>query len=234
MNYIYKYNNLTFFEKNLAYGTSWVKPNNLLKKGESYYVGVDDDKLILLSQRDEGPGCVGTDGEFFIESASYENEESKIKGLYSIKKHKLLNVSNLKLLELYKHMFWMGRAKEFELVFLLSEINSEDLGFLNEEEKYKYYNYLSSGNKAITHDEVVNYILKKIPKLEKYTNIRRGLSVAEYRAIAQELGAMNFKLRPIPQDLEFLQYDENLEPECRQVYLPESEQKQRILTYRKK
>lgn len=232
MDYIDKRTNLSFFDKDLAFGSSWIKSNNILKKGIPYYVGVDGDKMILLSKSGDAGG-VGTDENYFIESTTFENGESKIEGIYSIKNKKLLNVCNEKLVELYKHMFWMGRAKKFELAFLLSEINDEDLNLLMDEEKYQYYNYLTSGNQVITHDEVVNYILKIIPKLEKYKNLRSGLSVVEYRAIAEELGSMTFGLRPIPQDLEFLQYDKSLPDEYREVYLPESEQKQRILTYRK-
>ena len=56
----------------------------------------------------------------------------------------------------------------------------------------------------------------------------------EYRLIAKDLGTMLLALRPIPQDLEFLQYDESIDPEYRKVYLPETEQKQRVLTYRRK
>ena len=126
-----------------------------------------------------------------------------------------------------------SKSISFELAFILSEINSEDLRLLTDEEKCQYYNYLTSGNQSITHDEVANYILKRIPKLEKYRNLRKELSVKEYRAIAEEIGTMTFELRPIPQDLEFLQYDELLSPEYREVYLPEAEQKQRMLTYRK-
>ena len=234
MDYIDKYTHLMFFEKNYAYGDSVIK-NSLFAKGRSYQVAVDGDKMILLSPEEiDKSSAAGTDGEYFIESTIYECSESKITGLYSIKNQKLLNVKNRKLLELYKQMFWIGRAKTFELAFALSEINSENLGILTDEEKTQYYRYLTSGNKNITRDEVVNYILRKIPKLEKYSNLKNELSAMEYRLIAKDLGTMLLALRPIPQDLEFLQYDESIDPEYRKVYLPETEQKQRVLTYRRK
>ena len=234
MDYIDKYTHLMFFEKKYAYGDSVIK-NNKFAKTRSYHVAVDGDKMILLSPKEiEKSSASGTDGEYFIESTICECSKLRITGLYSIKKQKLLNVENRKLLELYKQMFWLGRAKEFELAFALSEINSKDLGILTDEEKKQYYSYLTSGNKTISHDEVVNYILRKIPKLEKYSNLKNGLSIAEYRLIAKDLGTMLLALRPIPQDLEFLQYDESIDPKYREVYIPEADQKQRVLTYRRK
>ena len=234
MDYVDKKTHLMFFKKNCAFGESVIK-TNMFTRGRAYQVAVDGDKMFLLSPKIvEKSSLSGTDGEYFIESTIYEFGKPIITGLYSIKKQKLLNVDNKKLLEIYKHMFWMGKAKEFEVAYALSEINSFNLGILEDEEKKQYYNYLTSGNNTITHDEVVNYILKKIPKLEKYSNLRNGLSTAEYRSITMDLGTTLFVLRPIPQDLDFLQYDENLKPEYREIYLPESEQKQRVLTYRRK
>lgn len=168
-----------------------------------------------------------TDEEYYI-TTDY-NEE--IVALYSIKNHRFLDISNEKLINLYKYMFYSG--KKFELAYILSLINENDLRIINEDEKNYLSNYLNSGNKNISRKEIVDYILKGFPNLEKYTNLKEGLSVLEYRNIAKDIGEMVIKLRAIRQDLDFIERDDELKKEFGNIYVPMEEQNQRVLQLKK-
>ena len=237
MYYVDKYTRLNFYEDDLAYGDALIKENRF-KKGKLYRVGIDKDKMILLSptSKSDYAGLTGIKGCYYLESGYHNSNDGSITvtALYSVKHHKFLDVKNAKLISLYKKMYWLGNSTGYDFIFPLSLVNYEDLGILSEEEKRVFINYLKSGNNKISDDEVINCILKGIPKLERYRNLKKGLTVSEYRDIINDIGMKEVFFRPIPQDLEFLQDDKSIHSDYRHVFLPEEELKEKTLTYKRR
>ncbi len=201
----------------------------------------DNDVAYLLSEIiGDTPGATDRNKEYegycpyYIVADNHNtrlgNLPTTISGIYSPKHHKFLDVTNEKVIELCKSMFYFSGAKTLPLASLLQGVNKEDLDLIKEEEKNALYKYISSGNKKISDEEIIDHILTRIPKLKEYANLKNSLSAKEYIAIAKEIGNFEIYLRPIPQDLDFLQNDEELPEEQRKIYLPESEKQERILT----
>ena len=158
-----------------------------------------------------------------------------IEGAYSIRNKKLLNMNNTRLKVMLEYMYIVSNS--YELANVLTEINNNDLGLLLDDEKDDLRTYLTSGNESISEEEVIKYILEKYPELSKYTNLKKRLSVAEYRELQQkiddELGSTYFSFHPMSQDLEFIKDREipsgRPRPEFKQIYLSDEEQQQRVL-----
>ena len=143
-------------------------------------------------------------------------------------------MSNKKIKVLLEYM--LISKKGFDLANVLSEINSSDLGLLDEDEKEDLSIYLTSGNMDISKDQIISYILNRYPQLKKYTELEGKLSVTEYRKIIDEL-ADTFYFHMMSQDLNFLgtDRDELKRPntDFKQVYISEYEQQQRVLSLKK-
>ena len=129
-----------------------------------------------------------------------------IEAAYSIKNKRLLNVNNEKIKELLEYMLIC--KKGFDLTKILTEINNSDLGLLSNLEKDELKNYLTSGNINISRDDIIHYILEEYPQLKKYKNLNKKLSVLEYRSIEEELNRSIFWLHIIPQDLSFVEEEQ--------------------------
>ena len=160
-----------------------------------------------------------------------------IEAAYSIKNKKLLNMTNKKIKVLLEYM--LIAKKGFDLANVLSEVNSNDLGLLSEDEKDDLRRYLTLGNDAISHEDVINYILQLYPQLKKYVDLKDKLFISEYRAIEEELGESTFWFHSIPQELTFLQSptSDGLSPNTtgfKQIYISEYEQQQRVLKLKNK
>lgn len=157
-----------------------------------------------------------------------------IEAAYSINNKRLLDLSNKKIKVLLEYM--LISKKGFDLANVLSEINSSDLGLLDEDEKEDLSIYLTSGNMDISKDQIISYILNRYPQLKKYTELEGKLSVTEYRKIIDEL-ADTFYFHMMSQDLNFLgtDRDELKRPntDFKQVYISEYEQQQRVLSLKK-
>lgn len=159
-----------------------------------------------------------------------------IEAAYSIKNKRLLDMSNKKIKVLLEYMLIGKRG--FELANVLSEINNNDLGLLSEDEKEDLSRFLTLGNKNISHEDIINYILQVYPKLKKYMEIKNKLSVSEYRNIKEELNESTFWFHAIPQELTFLENSTSDELssdrlDFKHIYMSEYDQQQRVLRLQK-
>lgn len=148
-----------------------------------------------------------------------------IEAAYSIKEKRLLDLSDKRIKMLFEYMLIV--KKGFGLDNVLSEINNSDLGLLNEEEKFRLHEYLTFGNKSITHSDIINYILYYYPELNNYTGLRNKLSVLEYRNIEDSLSESIFWFHIMPQELI---PNEN---GFKEVYMSEQEEQKRVLSLKK-
>lgn len=155
-----------------------------------------------------------------------------VEAAYDIKEKRMLDLSNKKLKVILEYMFISTRG--FELTDILTFINNEDLGILDEESKEDLKRILTCGNNKITDEEVVNYILKKYPILMNYRNLRGPLTVIEYKKIEEEIGQEIFRFHLMPQSLKFLEETilEDTNEDNRnysQMYISEYEHQQKVL-----
>jgi len=149
-----------------------------------------------------------------------------IESAYSIKDKKFLNVSNEKIKSLLENM--LIYKKRFNLDKVLTAINKSDLGILLDREKNDLVDYLTSGNKNLSRDMVVEYILKKYPKLREYTNLKGNLSVSEYRGVEKEFAMTDFWFNAMPQDLKFVSGLQNDNSNDYTIDIPKIKMKKRI------
>ena len=158
-----------------------------------------------------------------------------IEAAYNRKEKKLIEL-NPKMKVLLEYMLIC--KKGFELANVLQEINEQDLSILEEIEKEDLRTYLTSGNKDIPQEQVINYILFTYPQLKEYTNLKRPLSVVDYRNILDNLGTTIFSFHIMEQDLAFIQPTitptENTSTDYNQVNITEYNHTQKILKKHKR
>ena len=158
-----------------------------------------------------------------------------IEAAYNRKEKRLIEL-NPKMKVLLEYMLIC--KKGFELANVLQEINEQDLAILEEIEKEDLRTYLTSGNKDIPQKEVINYILSTYPQLQEYTNLKRPLSVVDYRNILDNLDNVTFKFHIMEQDLEFIQPTitptENSTTDYNQVNITEYNHTQKVLKKHKR
>lgn len=155
-----------------------------------------------------------------------------VEAAYDIKEKRLLDLSNKKLKVILEYMFISTRG--FELTDILTFINKEDLGILDEESKDDLKRILTCGNNKISDEEVLNYIFKKYPILLNYRNLKGPLSVINYKKIEEEIGQEIFRFHLMPQSLKFLEEIrlEDTNEDNRnysQMYISEYEHQQKVL-----
>ena len=153
-----------------------------------------------------------------------------IEAAYNIKEKRIITL-NEKIKVLLEYM--LISKKGFELANVLQEINEQDLGVLEEIENEDLRTYLTGGNKNITHEEVINYILNTYPELKEYTNLQGPLSVSNYRNILDNLDNKVFNFHIMEQDLGFIQLPitliENHPTDYNQVNISEYNHTQKVL-----
>ena len=158
-----------------------------------------------------------------------------IEAAYNIKEKRLIDLDERTkvLLE-----YMLICKKGFDLAYVLQEINKEDLGVVDTEETEYLRTYLTSGNKNITQEEVINYILNTYPELKDYTNLKGPLSVVEYRNIKNKLTNSKFSFHIMEQDLRFAQPEvtpiENNPTDYNQVNISEYNHTQKVLRKHKR
>ena len=179
------------------------------RKNRTIISVIDENKEILLSD-------IETDEYFWVDwisNGNYVVTYSRgcmfnqipltVEAAYSIKNKRLLNLNNARIKELLE--FMLICKKGFNLTQVLTEINSNDLGLLTDDEKDELRNYLTSDNKNINKKDIISYILEAYPQLKKYANLKERLFVSEYHSIEEELDGLSFWLHAIPQDLSFVE-----------------------------
>ena len=153
-----------------------------------------------------------------------------IEAAYNFKEKRIITL-NEKIKILLEYM--LISKKGFELANVLQEINEQDLGVLEEIEKEDLRTYLTAGNKNITHEEIINYILNTYPELKEYTNLQGPLSVVDYRNILDNLDNKVFNFHIMEQDLGFIQspitLTENHPTDYNQVNIAEYNHTQKVL-----
>lgn len=125
-----------------------------------------------------------------------------IEAAYNIKKKRLIDLDK-KTKVLLEYM--MICKKGFGLANVLQEINEQDLGILESIEKEDLRTYLTTGNKDIPQEQIINHILSTYPQLKDYTNLEGPLSVVEYRNISDNLENKTFYFHIMEQDLDLIQ-----------------------------
>lgn len=141
-----------------------------------------------------------------------------IEAAYNIKNKSTVNLENKKVKVLLEYMFISKRS--FDIATVLSFINNRDLGVCEEDEVDDFIYYLTSGNKDITYNEILDYVLKIYPELTKYMNIKEKMSVIEYREIVEEFDTNILRFQIMPQIVEEL-------PNC-QMNLEEVPRKNKV------
>ncbi len=182
-----------------------LKVKEVKAKNRTRIYVIDGDKEVLLSS-------IATDEYFWLRWAADDNYivaysrgcmvnqiPLTVEAAYNVKEKKVVDVSNKRIRDLLEYMLIC--QKGFNLAKVLSEINSNDLGLLKEEEKGDLARYLTLGNKKISHEDVVNYILKLYPQLQRYTELKDKLTVVEYRKIEEDFEDISFWFHPISQQL---------------------------------
>ena len=158
-----------------------------------------------------------------------------IEAAYNIKEKRIITLND-KIKVLLEYM--LISKKGFELENVLQEINEQDLGVLEEIEKEDLRTYLTAGNKNITHEKVINYILSTYPQLQEYTNLQGPLSVSNYRNILDNLDNNVFNFHIMEQDLGFIHPQvtpiENTPTDYNQVNITEYNHTQKILRKQKR
>jgi hypothetical protein len=153
-----------------------------------------------------------------------------IEAAYNIKEKRLIYLDK-KIKILLEYM--MICKKGFELANVLQEINEQDLGVLESIEKEDLRTYLTTGNKDIPQEQVIDHILSTYPELKDYTNLEGPLSVLQYRNIADNLENTIFKFHIMEQDLGFIQSPitlaENHPTNYNQVNIAEYNHTQKVL-----
>jgi hypothetical protein len=126
----------------------------------------------------------------------------KIEAAYSIKDRKILSVEHKRFRVLLEYM--LVYKKGFDISQVLQTINDEELEIVEETEKEDLERYLTAECGHITHKEIVGYILKQYPALEKYTNLSGPISVIRYKKLTKEIediigtDCLYFHIMPIP------------------------------------
>lgn len=158
-----------------------------------------------------------------------------IEAAYNIKEKRLIELSNETQI-LLKYMLLL--KKEFDLAHVLQTINKENLDIIKEEEKEHLKTYLTAGNKNISQEEVINYILSTYPQLKYYTNLEGPLSVVEYQNIKNDLINVQFYFHIMEQDLELMQpsitQTENNSTDYNQINITEFNHTQKVLRKHKR
>lgn len=125
-----------------------------------------------------------------------------IEAAYNIKNKSTVNLENKKTKVLLEYMFVSKRG--FDIATVLSFINNRDLGITEKDEVEDFIYCLTSGNKDITYNEILDYVLKAYPELTKYMNIKEKMSVIEYREIVEEFDTNILRFHIMPQVVEEL------------------------------
>lgn len=149
------------------------------------YVTCDNNYVVVYSR-----GCMINQVPLNIEAA------------YNIKNKSTVNLENKKTKVLLEYMFVSKRG--FDIATVLSFINNRDLGITEKDEVEDFIYCLTSGNKDITYNEILDYVLKAYPELTKYMNIKEKMSVIEYREIVEEFDTNILRFHIMPQVVEEL------------------------------
>lgn len=173
----------------------------IIKRNRIRIYVIDKDKEILLSdvKADENFSCKFVYNDNYIVSYTREigtNEiPLSIDGVYDI--HKSQVIVNLKENDKKSLTNMMLIRKKFNLSVVLSEINNFDW----DDRRTEFEKYLTSGNDKISHEQIIEYILKCYPFLEKYIGLSEDLSIKDYIKIENQINQFNFLFYAIPQDL---------------------------------
>ena len=122
-----------------------------------------------------------------------------IKAAYNIQLQKTMKLNN-KMRNVFEYM--LVCKKGFDMDVVLTEINGRDLGLIKSGAEQALHDYLTSGNSDITHQEIVDYVLKEYPALAKYTSLDPFITLVDYRKMKEDLGSDYFRFRAMPQEVE--------------------------------
>lgn len=118
----------------------------------------------------------------------------EIKCAYNIKTNTFLNVRrNFELVENLEMMLINKRMFNIEPVIIWLNQKDIELGFQDETERL--IDYLTNGNKNITRDEIVSYILKEYPVLSNYL----GLTLMDCKKALDDTRGKCLFLHKMPQ-----------------------------------
>lgn len=118
-----------------------------------------------------------------------------IEAAYNIKNKSIVNLSG-KTRILLEYMLIC--KKRFDLASVLQYINNCPLLLVPEDSEEEFVRYLTCDNMDVPREEIIKYILKNYPELEKYMNYTDILSVIEYKKIVKSFGknVLSFHIMP--------------------------------------
>ncbi len=153
-----------------------------------------------------------------------------IDAVYSIKDKKMLDLCNKRLRVMLEYMLVCRKA--FDLTHVLTTINSIELGLVDVNKSNCLADYLTCGNSAISHEQILWYILNQYPKLRDYINLVAPISVVKYKEIVNNLAGETYYFHVIPQELHklpsILGYATNSDAtDYMQIYISEAEQSEK-------
>lgn len=138
------------------------------------------------------------DDTYIVVYSKNKHNSLKLEVAYNHQTKRILNLNNDKLRSLLEHRFILKQC--FDLRVVLSFINKVDLRLLSHsDELTRFKNYLTSNNPQVSHEEIINYIIKKYPILKKYNNLPSPPYVADYLKILEDIGhdSLFFHTMPI-------------------------------------
>ena len=128
-------------------------------------------------------------------SEEFATQDIKIEKAYDIESEEILDLSNEKLHEGIKNMFF--ETREFHTSTVLQAINEKELEIVDDGEVEEFISYLTMENDDISNEEIKDYILSCYPKLRAYSNYLQEISVSKYNDVINQLGdTMIFKRMP--------------------------------------
>ena len=132
----------------------------------------------------------------YSKSGVISNASSSIKAVYDRNNNNIVDISNDNVRSIFENMF-ITRKTFFQGV-VIAYINMDYLGIADSVSVTDFEKYITCCNDEISRDEVVSYILKLYPSLEKFIGITQS-SEMEYKNMVKEIGSNMLSFNALPQ-----------------------------------
>ncbi len=158
----------------------------------SIYVNNGNKKVLLFETRTSPLFLlryVYDDSYIVVYTIDVSMNAIKVQTVYDIKNNKILKLDDKKRF-LFRNMY-VAKVK-FDVQTVLQYINESNLGITSNNKIKFFEEYITGGNKNISKQEVINYILECYPILKKYTDIKGPLSITNFNNIMEKINAINY------------------------------------------
>lgn len=174
------------------------------RKNKTVITLIRDDKRTVLSELEtwDGFSCNLVYNKNYVvvysRGTMINQIPLNIEAVYSVKEDKFLNMNNKWLKVLFEYMF-ISRCS-FDLAQVLTAINDNKLGLVEEEKENELIDYLTYKSEKVDKQDVKKYILACYPELKAYTNLSGPMTVIEYKKIDDGIDIYGFYFHVMPLD----------------------------------